>query len=90
MAIAALPSLNSLRAFAMVAETGSYTRAGGALNVSHVAVNQKVKALDGRLGVTLVVRQGRGIALTDGGGPGPRSGGGVCDGPARRRGTHWR
>jgi LysR family transcriptional regulator, glycine cleavage system transcriptional activator len=65
MPIANLPSLNSLRAFATVAETGSYTRAGGALNVSHAAVNQQVKALEGRLGVTLVVRQGRGIALTD-------------------------
>ncbi|MFP6742309.1 MAG: LysR family transcriptional regulator [Alphaproteobacteria bacterium] len=65
MTIADLPSLNSLRAFAMVVETGSYTRAGAALNVSHAAVNQQVKALESRLGVTLVVRQGRGIALTD-------------------------
>ncbi len=59
-----LPSLNSLRAFAAVAETGSYSRAGTALNVSHAAVSQQVKALEARLGVTLVVREGRGIALT--------------------------
>ncbi len=58
------PSLNSLRAFATVAETGSYSRAGTALNVSHAAVSQQVKALEARLGVTLVVREGRGIALT--------------------------
>ncbi len=59
-----LPSLNSLRAFAAVAETGSYSRAGTVLNVSHAAVNQQVKALEARLGVTLAVRKGRGITLT--------------------------
>ncbi len=59
-----LPSLNSLRAFAAVAETGSYSRAGTVLNVSHAAVNQQVKALETRLGVTLAVRKGRGITLT--------------------------
>lgn len=59
-----LPSLNSLRAFAAVAETGSYSRAGSALNVSHAAVSQQVKALEARLGVILVARDGRGIALT--------------------------
>ncbi len=59
-----LPSLNSLRAFAVVAETGSYSRAGTVLNVSHAAVNQQVKALEARLGMTLAVRKGRGITLT--------------------------
>jgi LysR family glycine cleavage system transcriptional activator len=59
-----LPSLNSLRAFATVAETGSYSKAGVILNVSHAAVSQQVKALEARLGVALVVRDGRGIALT--------------------------
>ena len=59
-----LPSLNSLRAVAAVAETGSYSRAGTVLNVSHAAVNQQVKALEARLGVTLAVRKGRGITLT--------------------------
>jgi LysR family transcriptional regulator, glycine cleavage system transcriptional activator len=59
------PSLNSLRAFATVAETGSYSRAGADLNVSHAAVSQQVKGLEARLGVTLVVRERRGIRLTD-------------------------
>ena len=59
-----LPSLNSLRAFAAVAETGSYSRAGALLNVTHAAVNQQVKILEARLGVCLVVRAGRGITLT--------------------------
>jgi LysR family glycine cleavage system transcriptional activator len=62
-----LPSLNCLRAFASVAETGSYSRAGVGLNVSHAAVSQQVKALETRLGVTLVIREGRGIKLTDDG-----------------------
>jgi LysR family glycine cleavage system transcriptional activator len=64
MTWADFPSLNSLRAFTTVAETGSYSRAGSALHVSHAAVSQQVKALEDRLGVTLVVREGRGIALT--------------------------
>ena len=60
-----LPSLNSLRAFATVAETGSYTQAGTTLNVSHAAVSQQVKALEARLGMTLVTREGRGVKLTE-------------------------
>jgi LysR family glycine cleavage system transcriptional activator len=47
-----------------VAETGSYSKAGAALNVSHAAISQQVKALEERLGVALVIREGRGIALT--------------------------
>lgn len=60
-----IPSLNSLRAFAVVAETGSYSRASVILNISHAAVSQQVKGLEARLGVVLVVRDGRGIKLTD-------------------------
>lgn len=60
-----LPSLSSLRAFAAVADRGSYTQAATALNVSHAAVSQQVKALEERLGVPLVAREGRGIALTE-------------------------
>jgi LysR family glycine cleavage system transcriptional activator len=59
-----LPSLTSLRAFAALAEQKSYTRAATALNVSHAAVSQQVKALEEWLGVSLVTRVGRGIALT--------------------------
>lgn len=59
-----LPSLNGLRAFATLAEAGSYTQAGAALNVTHAAVSQQVKVLETRLGMTLVTRRGRGIRLT--------------------------
>ncbi len=59
-----LPPLNSLRAFAVVAETSSYTLAAERLNVTHAAVSQQVKALEDRLGMALVRREGRGIRLT--------------------------
>ncbi len=62
-----LPPLNSLRAFATVAETGSFTSAAGRLNVTHAAVSQQVKALEKRLGLALVTRSGRGIQLTSDG-----------------------
>ena len=62
-----LPSLSALRAFAAVAETESLTRAGEALNVSHAAVSQQVRALEAHLGTPLMVREGRGIALTPAG-----------------------
>jgi LysR family glycine cleavage system transcriptional activator len=67
MSWAEIPSLNSLRAFATVAETGSYSRAGASLNISHAAVSQQIKALEARLGVALVVREGRGVKLTEAG-----------------------
>ena len=59
-----LPPLNALRAFAALAETGSFSRAGAALNVSHAAVSQQVRALEDRLGADLVDRAGRRAALT--------------------------
>jgi LysR family glycine cleavage system transcriptional activator len=43
------PSLNSLKAFSAVAELGSYSRAGTALNVTHAAVSQQIKALEKQL-----------------------------------------
>ena len=61
------PSLNSLRAFGEVAATGSFSDAAAALNVTQAAVSQQVRQLEARLGVSLVVRAGRGIRLTDAG-----------------------
>ena len=60
-----IPSLNSLRAFHLVADTGSYTRAAEALNVTHAAIIQQVKALEQHLGIPLIERRGRSIRLTD-------------------------
>lgn len=67
MSWAEFPTLNSLRAFATVAENKSYSKAATLLNVSHAAVSQQVKALEDRMGLVLVVRDGRGIALTEDG-----------------------
>ena len=61
---AKLPSLNSLRAFSAVAQAGSYSGAGELLNVTHAAVSQQVRSLEGYLGIPLVMRDGRGISLT--------------------------
>lgn len=60
----ALPPLSSLRAFAAVAEKKSFSAAGRELNVSHAAVSQQVRSLESRLGTQLVVREGKGVALT--------------------------
>lgn len=59
-----LPSLSSLRAFSVVSETKSFSAAGRELNVTHAAVSQQVRALEGHLGTQLVQREGRGVALT--------------------------
>jgi LysR family glycine cleavage system transcriptional activator len=64
MSWTALPPLTSLRAFAALAETGSYSQAGSLLNVTHAAVSQQVRALEEQLSISLVVREGRGIRLT--------------------------
>lgn len=59
-----LPPLSALRAFAAVAETGSFSAAARRLNVTHAAVAQQVRALEDHLGVALAVRDGRALALT--------------------------
>ena len=59
-----LPSLNSMRSFAALAEAGSYKHAAVALNVTHAAVSQQIRALEDRLGMSLVTPQGRGVRLT--------------------------
>jgi len=60
----ALPSLNSLKVFAVVAETRSLSAAGRELNVTHAAVSQQVRSLENFMGLQLVAREGRGVALT--------------------------
>jgi LysR family glycine cleavage system transcriptional activator len=60
----ALPSLTALRAFAATAETRNFSQAARALNVTHAAVAQQVRALEDQLGRALVQRDGRGVSLT--------------------------
>lgn len=59
-----LPSLSALRAFDAAARTQSFTGAARSLNVTPAAVMQQVRALEADLGLSLVMRRGRGIALT--------------------------
>lgn len=61
-----MPSLSALRAFAALAEAGSFTRAGEALNVSHAAISQQVRALEGHLAVSLILRDRRGTLTPEG------------------------
>ncbi|WP_420860621.1 LysR substrate-binding domain-containing protein [Algirhabdus cladophorae] len=59
-----LPSLNALRALEAVGRNQSYPRAAEELGVTPAAVKQLVAKLEGAFGQRLVVRNGRGIALT--------------------------
>ncbi len=59
-----MPSLSGLRAFAAYVETGTVAAAGAALNVSHAAVSQQMRSLEQHLGVPLLDRTGRALALT--------------------------
>ena len=55
---------HQLEVFCAVAHHLSYVRAAGLLHLSQPAVSQQVKALETTLGVRLLARSGRGIALT--------------------------
>ncbi|WP_210528494.1 LysR family transcriptional regulator [Rubellimicrobium arenae] len=59
-----LPSLTSLRAFEAAARTGGFSAAARELNVTHAAIAQQVRSLEAHLGVTLLERAGRGLAVT--------------------------
>jgi LysR family glycine cleavage system transcriptional activator len=60
-----LPSLSALRAFDAAARCASFSGAARSLNVTPAAISQQVRALEAELGLSLVRRDGRGIALTE-------------------------
>src|SRR5262249_21377406 len=60
-----LPPLNALRVFHVVARHMNFRSASDELLVSPQAVSQQIKLLEDALGVALVKRAGRGIALTE-------------------------
>lgn len=62
-----LPPLNALRAFEATARLNSVSQAAEHLHVTHGAVSRQIKVLEEHLGVTLFVKDGRGIKLTDAG-----------------------
>jgi DNA-binding transcriptional LysR family regulator len=53
-----------MRAFAALARSGSLASAARALKVNHATIGRRIAALEASLGVTLVDRIGRAIALT--------------------------
>jgi len=62
-----LPSLTAIRAFETTARHLSVSQAAAELNVTHAAVSQQIRALEDWLGVKLIKRVGRSIALTESG-----------------------
>jgi LysR family glycine cleavage system transcriptional activator len=60
-----LPPLGALRAFALVAETGSLTAAAARLNVTQPAVSRRLRELEAALGVALVRRGANALRLTE-------------------------
>ena len=59
--------LTALRSFVAVADTGGVTRASGLLHLTQSAVSMQVKRLEEALGLRLLSREGRGVALTPAG-----------------------
>ena len=55
---------NCARAFLVVAEEGSFSAAGRALEIAQPTIGRQVAALEEELGVTLIERLGKAIALT--------------------------
>ena len=72
-----LPPLTSLRAFEAAARHRSLSAAARELNVTHAAVAQQVKKLEAWFGVSLMQREGRGVATTE---PGARLAQGLVEG----------
>ena len=56
---------DKLRVFHAVAEAGSFTHAGEALNLSQSAVSRQISALEENLQVPLFHRHARGLILTE-------------------------
>lgn len=62
-----LPPLNALRAFEAAARLQSMSLAAAELYVTHGAISRQIRALEEQLAVTLFVKDGRGVKLTDSG-----------------------
>src|ERR1700742_5106622 len=60
-------SLDGIAHFMAVAETGSFRAAGARLGISPAAVSPAIRALEARLGVVLLSRSTRSVALTEAG-----------------------
>jgi len=61
---AKIPSLAALRAFEAAARFQSFSKAARELNVTHAAIAHHVRSLEAEFSESLIVRQGRGVAVT--------------------------
>lgn len=60
-------NLKQLEYFVSVADLGSFSKAARALNIAQPALSRQVRALETELRETLLLRNGRGVALTEAG-----------------------
>ena len=60
-------NLNDLRAFVVVAKTGSFTKAGLQLGISQSALSHCIRALEKRLNIKLFHRTTRSVSTTEAG-----------------------
>ena len=60
-----IPPLAAVRVFEAASRHGNFSRAGEELAMTQAAVSYQIKLLEERLGGTLFVRKGRGMALTE-------------------------
>lgn len=65
--MSAFPPLTSLRSFEATARLGSVTLAAKELHVTHSAISQQIKVLEAIVGLTLFVREGRGLRISEDG-----------------------
>ncbi|MBL9047112.1 MAG: LysR family transcriptional regulator [Tabrizicola sp.] len=61
------PPLSALKAFLAFVGTETLEQAGAQIGVTHAAISQQIRALEDHLGLTLVARGNRRLALTDDG-----------------------
>lgn len=59
--------LELLRTFVGIVDCGGFTRAGERLNRTQSTISQQIKRLEDQVGQPLLIRQGRGVALTSAG-----------------------
>lgn len=62
-----IPPISCLRSFEAVARLGSVTLAAQELHVTHSAISQQLKVLEELLGVSLFIREGRGLRVSEDG-----------------------
>jgi len=60
-------NLKQLEYFVAVAELGSFSKAAVILNIAQPALSRQVRLLETDLHVTLLMRNGRGVVLTEAG-----------------------